>query len=751
MIVMAKRKSKFLRVRRLQNPSEAYRGIARLHVKDMKELGLDAGNIIIIRGDKKTAARAFPSSPADPPGVVFLDSLLRENARVQEDELVEVWKADVKPAEKIVLAPVFRMHPTMFAPVWPIEQFSLFAKQLINIPVCLDDKVIVRYWNQNYIFIVLSYEPRDAEAVIITPDTKIMIERRPIREIYRRPRITWDDVGDLEEVKQRIREIVELPLRFPELFRRLGIEPPKGVLLYGPPGCGKTLIAKALANETGASFYSIAGPEIMSKWYGESEARLRRIFEEAERNAPSIIFIDEIDAIAPKREEVVGEVEKRVVAQLLALMDGLKERGRVIVIGATNRPEALDPALRRPGRFDREIEVPVPNERARYEILKVHTRGMPLAEDVDLKLLAKVTHGFTGADIAALVREAAMMALRRILPKIDLTKKTLDPKLLENLYVTMDDFKAALKEVKPSGLREVFVEVPNVRWSDIGGLKEVKKKLQEAIEWPLKYKALFKYAGVKPPRGVLLYGPPGTGKTLLAKAVATESEANFIAVRGPEVLSKWVGESEKRIREIFRKARTYAPCVVFFDEIDAIAPRRGLGIGDARVTERIVSQLLTEMDGISELEDVVVIGATNRPDILDPALLRPGRFELILEVPLPDLEARREIFIIHMRPLKNAIDGDIEQFAGELAKMTDGFSGADIAGVCRNAAMLALREFIETKKLKPSEVEKIVKQKPKFIRFEHFLQSVSEMKKKKKVMEAWSPVTARERVPTEYL
>ena len=506
--------------------------------------------------------------------------------------------------------------------------------------------------------------------------------------------VTYEDIGGLHEELQRIREMVELPLKHPELFRHLGIDPPKGVILYGPPGCGKTLIAKAIANETGAHFISINGPEIMSKFYGESEARLREVFQEAEQNAPSIIFIDELDAIAPKRGEVTGEVERRVVSQLLTLMDGLKTRGQVIVIGATNRIEAVDPALRRPGRFDREIRIGVPDRNGRKEILQIHTRRMPLAEDVDLDELADITHGFTGADIAALCREAAMSALRRFLPKIDLERETIPAEILEQIKVTREDFSNALRLVQPSALREVILEIPNVRWEDIGDLEQVKQELREAVEWPLKYPDVFKRLGIRPPRGILLYGPPGTGKTLLAKAVATESEANFISVKGPEVLSKWVGESEKAVREIFRKARETAPCIIFFDELDAIAPRRGMHT-DAGVTDRIVNQILTEMDGIQILKGVVVIGATNRPDILDPALLRPGRFDRVMYVPPPDERGRYQIFQIHTREMPLDDDVDLRR----LAEMTDGYTGADIEAVCREAALTAAREDLNIKKV----------------------------------------------------
>ncbi len=723
-----KKKSLFLRVLPMRETGDVYRGIAKIHLKDMKTLDVRPGDVILIIGNKATAAKAFPANPADPPGTIQIDGVTRENAGVKTDEFVEVRKAEAKEAEEIVIAP---MEEIMFDPYTLAEYMK---RRLLHIPVTLDDRIIVRQFAQAFPFAIIDHKPRNAEAVVVTEKTKVVIQPRPVARERGVPRVTWEDIGDLEYAKQRIRELVELPLKYPELFRRLGIDPPKGVLLYGPPGTGKTLLAKAVANETNAHFIAINGPEIMSKWYGESERRLREIFEEAKRNAPAIIFMDEIDAIAPKREEVVGEVEKRVVAQLLALMDGLHGRGNIIVIGATNRPDAVDPALRRPGRFDREIEITVPNKEARLEILKVHTRGVPLAEDVDLEKIAEVTHGYTGADLAALVREAGMSALRRILPRLNLEERRLDPKILEELRVTMEDFKVALREIKPSGLREVAIEIPNVRWSDIGGLNEVKKRLQEMVEWPLRYRTLFEYAGLRPPKGILLYGPPGTGKTLLAKAVATESNANFIAVRGPEILSKWVGESERAIREIFRKARTYAPAVVFFDEIDAIAPARGIGFGDSRVTERIVSQLLTEMDGIQDLHDVVVIAATNRPDLIDPALLRPGRFDRIVEVPMPDESARIEIFKIHLRKHKNALVDDVDLLARDLAKITEGFSGADIEAICREGVIKGLREFVE-KITDPRKIKEELENNPKFVRKEHFIKAIDEMKKRKKRFE----------------
>jgi transitional endoplasmic reticulum ATPase len=491
---------------------------------------------------------------------------------------------------------------------------------------------------------------------------------------------------------QRIREMVELPLRHPELFQQLGIEPPRGVFLYGPPGCGKTLLAKALANESDANFHVISGPEIMSKFYGESEARLREIFQKAQETSPSIIFIDEMDAIAPKREEVTGEVERRVVAQLLSLMDGMGSRGNVIVIGATNRPNAIDPALRRPGRFDREIEIGVPDKAGRHEALQIHTRNMPLGENMDLKRLADVTHGYTGADIASLCREAAMKALRRYVPEINLEKERIAPEILEKMVVKLEDFTSAYREITPTAMREVYVEVPQVKWDRVGGLKQVKQELMESVEWPLKKPEVFKKMGINPPRGILLLGPPGCGKTLLARAVATESEANFISVKGPEIFSKWVGESEKAIREIFRKGRTAAPAIIFFDELDAIVPRRGLGYADSGASERVISQLLTEIDGVETLQNVLVIAATNRPDTLDPAVMRPGRFDRLIYVPSPDFDSLKEIFKIHASSMPLSRDVSLD----ELARKAQGYSGADIEAICREAAMNALRENIDT-------------------------------------------------------
>ncbi|MEM4568163.1 MAG: CDC48 family AAA ATPase [Thermofilaceae archaeon] len=680
--------------------NEAGRGRVRIDEEAMEKLGLAPGDAVEIEGRRKTVALVWPGYAEDRgTGIIRMDGWTRKNAGVSIGEKVRVRRAEIKAAELVKLSPT-SMTLTVD------ENFIAYAKKrLLDRPIIEGDIVQVPVLGQNIPFTVVATKPPGA--VVITENSRVIILEKPV-EIGRIPRVTYDDIGDLEEAKQKIRELVELPMKYPQLFKRLGIDPPKGVLLYGPPGCGKTLLAKAVANETEAYFIAINGPEIMSKFYGESEQRLREIFEEAKEHAPAIIFIDEIDAIAPKREEVTGEVEKRVVAQLLALMDGLEARGDVIVIAATNRPNAIDPALRRPGRFDREIEIPVPDKRGRYEILMVHTRNMPLAEDVDLRKLAEITHGYTGADLAALCREAAMRALRRILPKIDLSKGELPPDVLDELKVTMQDFMDAYREITPSALREIEIEVPNVRWSDVGGLEEVKQQLREAVEWPLRYPESFKRLGIDPPKGVLLYGPPGCGKTLLAKAVATESEANFIAVKGPEIFSKWVGESERAIREIFRKARQAAPCIVFIDELDALAPLRGLGYADSGVTERVVSQLLTEMDGLEKMEGVVVMGATNRPDIIDPALLRPGRFDRIIYVPPPDRAARLEILKVHTRRMPLAEDVDLEK----IADATEGYTGADLAALCKEAAIIALREA----------------GKPTKVTMKHFLKSMEAVK-----------------------
>ena len=659
------------------------RKIARLDSRAIRELGLSPGDLVEIIGKRSTLAIVWPPYKEDDGmGLIRIDGEVRRNAGVSVGDYVRVAKANAKPATKIVLAP-FESLPF-------VGDFARIVRsQLLNLPVMKGDIIVIPVLGMGVELKVTSTSPTNA--VIVTENTVVEVSTTPVRRVEEVGGITYEDIGGLHEELQRIREMVELPLKHPELFRHLGIDPPKGVILYGPPGCGKTLIAKAIANETGAHFISINGPEIMSKFYGESEARLREVFQEAEQNAPSIIFIDELDAIAPKRGEVTGEVERRVVSQLLTLMDGLKTRGQVIVIGATNRIEAVDPALRRPGRFDREIRIGVPDRNGRKEILQIHTRRMPLAEDVDLDELADITHGFTGADIAALCREAAMSALRRFLPKIDLERETIPAEILEQIKVTREDFSNALRIVQPSALREVILEIPNVRWEDIGDLERVKQELREAVEWPLKYPDVFKRLGIRPPRGILLYGPPGTGKTLLAKAVATESEANFISVKGPEVLSKWVGESEKAVREIFRKARQASPCIVFFDEIESVVTRKDLIEDSSGVSGRVTSQILAEMDGIEELSDVIVIGATNRPDLLDPGILRPGRFDRIIYVPPPDEKSRYQIFKIYTRRMPLAPDVSLK----DLAIRTEMYSGADLAALCREAAMIALRRNLE--------------------------------------------------------
>jgi len=666
-------------------------GRARVDTQTRAALGIDVGEIVEIIGKKKTGAKLFRVMQEDEgKGIVRIDGLVRKNAGVSIGDRVEVVKAEVSAAERVMIAPIISEgHRISFG-----EGIESFVKRgLLKRPVTKGDVLIVpgiALMGGALPFMVVKGVPRGI--VQITDDTVVEIKEEPVSEAEMvAPTVTYDDIGGLEEELLRVREMIELPLKHAELFERLGIDPPKGVLLYGPPGTGKTMIAKAVANEAGAYFSSIQGPEIMSKYYGQSEERLREKFEEAEKNAPSVLFIDELDSIAPKREEVTGEVERRVVAQLLTLMDGLSGRGNVIVIAATNREDAIDPALRRPGRFDREIEIGVPDRKGRKEILQIHTRGMPIEgsdEDRDAILteLADITYGFVGADLAALAREAAMKALRRYLPEIDLDEP-IPPEILEKMRVVKDDFKEALKEVEPSAMREVLVEVPRVTWEDVGGLEDVKKVLKEIIELPLKDPEMFNRMGITPPRGILLFGPPGCGKTLLAKAVANESQANFISIKGPEVMSKWVGESEKAVRQIFKKAKQVAPAIVFLDEIDAIAPRRGASMADSGVTERLVNQLLTSIDGLESLEGVVIVGATNRPDIVDPALLRAGRFGKLVLIPVPDRDARLEIFKVHTRemPLK---DVNLE----ELADRTENFSGADIESLCKEAGLNALRK-----------------------------------------------------------
>ena len=661
------------------------RGIARVDPEDIKRLGADIGDVLAITGKRLTAVKAMPAYPQDRgKGIIQIDGIVRENAGASLDEKVRVEKVIYQPARSVVLTPADRLHTL------PGLQHARYLSRLLEgMPVTVGDRVRVNLLGtRSQDFSVSDTTPK--AIVLIGSGTTIEIKGEAAPE-RKSGKISYEDIGGLGREIHRIREMIELPLKYPEVFERLGIDAPKGVLLHGPPGCGKTLIARAVAHETSAYFIHINGPEIVHKFYGESEAHLRNIFEDASRHAPSIIFLDEIDAMAPKRAETQGEVEKRVVAQLLALMDGLKSRGDVIVIGATNIPDALDPALRRPGRFDREISIPIPDRHGRLSILEIHTRGMPLAADVDLDRIAAITHGFVGADLQALCREAAMSALRKILPNIDFAQASIPYEQLAELQVTMANFEEALREVEPSALREVFTEIPDVKWGQVGGLDEIRAALQQAVEWPLRYGRLFEYAKVAPPKGILLVGPPGTGKTLVAKAIASESQVNFISMKGPALLSKWVGESEKGVREVFKKARQAAPCIIFFDELDALVPRRG-GEGDSsRVTERVVSQFLTEMDGIEELKGVVILGATNRADIIDPALLRPGRFDLIFELPAPNRDGRLAIFRIHTtgKPLASDVNLDT------LVEASEGMVGAEIEAVCRQAAMFAIREFIE--------------------------------------------------------
>lgn len=654
----------------------------------MQNLGITAGDFVEIHGKKMTVAIAWPAYAEDQgQDVIRMDGHLRRNAGVALNDYVSVRKADVKEAQSIMFAPTdVRLSVD--------DEFIRFVhRRLIDLPFIEGDMTMLSIFGSAIPLVVTRTRPRGAVKIVESSSVEVLSEPTPEKKSI--PMVAYEDVGGLREETQRIREMVELPLRHPELFQRLGIEPPRGVFLYGPPGCGKTLLAKALANESDANFYVISGPEIISKFYGESEAKLREIFKKAQETAPSIIFIDELDAIAPKREEVTGEVERRVVAQLLSLMDGMGARGNIIVIGATNRPNAIDPALRRPGRFDREIEIGVPDKTGRHEILQIHTRNMPLAQDVDIKRLGEITYGYTGADVSALCREAAMKALRRYMPEINLEEDTIPPSILEKMVVNMDDFMNAYREVTPTAMREVYVEVPTTHWKDVGGLENVKGELMEAVEWPIKRPEAFKRMGIRPPKGILLHGPPGCGKTLVARAVATESEANFISIKGPEIFSKWVGESEKAIREVFRKGRTAAPAIIFFDEIDAITPRRGIGYADSGATERVISQLLTELDGIEMLENVLVIAATNRPDILDPAVLRPGRFDRLIYVPPPDQKTLEQIFKIYTAsmPLDKTVN------IQDLTRMTVGYSGADVEAVCREAALNALRRNVEAKEV----------------------------------------------------
>jgi transitional endoplasmic reticulum ATPase len=667
-------------------PKDVGRAIARIDPEDMKNLGLDVGQIVEIEGKRRTAAKVMPCYAEDRgKKIVQIDGITRENAKVGLDEKVTVEKSENKPAKKITLAPLTN------GGVLQKDKDAKYIGSLIEgLPLTGGDKIRARLFGTKTCDFIVEDTVPDG---VVSVGSTTLIRVKSTEGKIEKAKISYEDIGGLGTQVQRIREMIELPLKYPEVFNRLGIEAPKGVFMYGPPGTGKTLTARAVANETDAYFVSITGPEIMGKFYGESEARLRSVFEDAQKHAPAIIFIDEIDAIAPKREDMGGEkqVERRVVAQLLALLDGLESRGHVIVIGATNIPNTIDPALRRPGRFDREISIPIPDKNGRLEILEIHTRGMPLAKDVDVEKLAAITHGFVGADLEALAREAAMSALRKIMPKIDFELSDIPYEALLKLEITMDNFLEAMKEIEPSAIREVFVEVPDVKWSDVGGLENIKQELKEAIEWPLKYPDVFKKAGTNPPKGILLYGKPGTGKTLLAKAVANESGVNFISIKGPQLISRYVGESERGVRETFRKAKHAAPTILFFDEIDSIVPKRGSSSTDAHVTERVISQFLTEMDGIEELKGVVVLAATNRLDLVDPAILRSGRFDLIFELPVPDEKTREQIFAIHARNKPLGKDVDLKK----LAKEADGRTGSDIEFICRKASMFALREYIE--------------------------------------------------------
>ncbi|MFB6104609.1 MAG: CDC48 family AAA ATPase [Halobacteriaceae archaeon] len=671
-------------------PNDSGRGIARLDPDTLLHLKLSPGDIIEIEGGETTAAKVWRADRQDwNTDTVRIDGFTRQNADVGIGERVKIRKAETEKADRLVLAP-----PEEASVQFGSDAAGMVKRQILKRPVVERDIVPVMS-STNHPFMrspgqaipLIAVESEPDGVVLVTEDTDVELREEPISGFDRAGGgITYEDIGGLQKEIQRVREMVELPMKHPQIFQKLGIEPPQGVLLHGPPGTGKTLLAKAVANETSASFFSIAGPEIISKYYGESEQQLREIFEDAKDESPSIIFIDELDSIAPKREDVTGEVERRVVAQLLTMMDGLEARGQVIVIAATNRVDAVDPALRRPGRFDREIEIGVPDEIGREEILRIHTRGMPLSDDVTLSRLADDTHGFVGADIESLTKEAAMRALRRYLPEIDLDEEDIPPSLIDRMIVKREDFQGALGEVEPSAMREVLVELPKVSWEDVGGLQEAKRDVKESIEWPLTDPQKFDRLGIEPPSGVLLYGPPGTGKTLIAKAVANETNANFISVRGPQLLSKWVGESEKAIRQTFRKARQVAPCIVFFDELDALAPGRGQDDGN-NVSERVVNQLLTELDGLEDMQEVMVIGATNRPDIIDPALIRSGRFDRLVKIGQPDETGREEILEIHTRDTPLSSDVSFR----ELAEVTEGYVGSDLASIAREAGMEALR------------------------------------------------------------
>jgi transitional endoplasmic reticulum ATPase len=670
------------------------KGRAIIDPKIIEDTKWETGQILELTHNKKTHVKLWPGSTEDyGSGIIKIDGLTRHNIGGGIGDNVTVKYVQAEAADQIVLSPTEKLS------IDESQLHEVMINTFQNHVFTIHDSIVLpTHMGGKIQFIVTSTKP--AKPVIVTENTIFKLGSMTKAIDASIPRMTYDDLGGLKNEVQKIREMVELPLRHPELFEKIGVEAPKGVLLYGPPGTGKTLLAKAVAGETNANFTSLSGPEIMGKFYGESEERLREFFKQAEENAPSIIFIDEIDSIAPKRGEVSGELEKRIVSQLLSLMDGMKSRGKVVVIAATNRPDSIDPALRRPGRFDREIEIGIPDQEGRLQVLNIHTRGMPINEKVDLKEISKITHGFVGADLEFLAKEAAMRSLRRIMPEIDFDQEKISTEILQKIQITNEDFRDALKEVRPSALREVLVQTPNVTWDDVGGLESLKEELRESIEWPIKHKEAFEFVNVQTPKGILLHGPPGTGKTLIAKAVAKMTESNFISVKGPELLSKWVGESEKGVREIFRKARQAAPCIVFLDEVDAIVPIRGTGSG-SHVTENVVSQILTEIDGLEELHNVLIIGATNRLDIVDPAILRPGRFDRIIEVPMPDAKGRENIFKIHTK--KKPLEKDVDY--AKLVELSDGFSGAEIAAVANRAAISALKRYVGGKTQSIKEIK----------------------------------------------
>ena len=668
------------------------KGRAIIDPKIIEDQNWNIGQILELTHNKKTYVKLWPATPQEyGAGIIKIDGITRQNIGAGIDDKISIKSVEAVKAEQIILSPTEKITTD------GLQEYMIY--NYLNHVFSNGDTISLNTQMGSRVqFVVTNTKP--SKPVIVTEKTIFKLGSLTKAVDASVPRITYDELGGLKSEVQKIREMVELPMRHPELFEKIGVEAPKGVLLYGPPGTGKTLLAKAVAGETNAHFISISGPEIMGKHYGESEERIREIFTQAEENSPSIVFIDEIDSIAPKRDEVSGELEKRIVSQLLTLMDGMKSRGNVVVIAATNRPDSIDPALRRPGRFDREIEIGIPDDEGRFDILSIHTRGMPIDEKVDLKQISKTTHGFVGADLEILSKEAAMKSLRRILPEIDYDEEKISSEILEKIQITSDDFRDALKEVSPSALREVQVQVPNVSWDDVGGLENLKEELKEAVEWPIKYKDAYDYVNVESPKGILLDGPPGTGKTLIAKALAKMTDSNFISIKGPELLSKWVGESERGIREIFRKARQAAPCIIFLDEVDALVPRRGSGGSNSHVTENVVSQILTEIDGLEELNNVLIIAATNRLDIVDEAFLRPGRFDRIIKVPNPDEKGRQHIFEIHTKSKPLASDAKIS----EIVKLTDNFSGAEIAAVANRAAIAALRRYVSGKSKNVKEI-----------------------------------------------